>query len=100
MDSRPLLFFTVADRSYFAIIKKEIHQAAIDANFTNYKVGEIDIIVAELVSNLIKHAKGGFLLVKLLENDGMEIISIDNGPGIQDVSRMVQDGVSTKNTLG
>ena len=95
------MFFTVADRSYFSIIKRDIHQAAVAANFTDYKVAEIDIIVAELVTNLVKHAKGGNLLVKILNDEAaIEIISLDNGPGMLDVSRMMQDGVSTKNTLG
>lgn len=91
------------DRSYFSILKKEIHVLAISAGFSDRKVGEIDIIVAEIVSNLVKHAGGGQLLVKLIEEDtiqGIEIISIDNGQGMTDVSRMVADGVSTKNTLG
>ena len=95
--------FKVTDRSYFAIIKKDIHALAISSNFDAKKVGEIDIIIAEMVTNLVKHAGGGQILVKLLmENglQGMEIISIDNGPGMTDVSRMVADGVSTKNTLG
>lgn len=91
------------DRSYFAILKKEVHLLAIAAGFSEKKVGEIDIIIAELVTNLVKHAGGGNVLVKLVEEDGLqgiEIISIDNGPGMVDVTRMVADGVSTKNTLG
>ena len=43
------------------------------------------------------------MLVKLVEENGLqgiEIISIDQGRGMTDVSRMVADGVSTKNTLG
>lgn len=95
--------FKAHDRSYFAILKKEIHALAVSAGFGETKVGEIDIIVAEMVTNLVKHAGGGDLLVKLVEdngNQGIEIISIDNGPGIADISRMAADGVSTKNTLG
>jgi len=91
------------DRSYFAIIKKEVHVLAVSAGFNENRIGEIDIIVAEMVSNLVKHAGGGQLLVKLVHESGMqgiEIISLDNGPGMVDVSRMVADGVSTKNTLG
>lgn len=97
------LCFTVADRSYFALLKKEIHVLAVKAGFSETKVGEIDIIVAELVSNLIKHANGGRLLVKLVKQqniDGIEIISIDNGDGIADVNKMMADGMSTTNTLG
>ena len=103
MVNRTHVAFKVADRSYFAILKKEIHALAVSANFTESKVGEIDIIIAEIVTNLVKHAGEGQVLVKLVEEDGLqgiEIISIDSGPGMTDVTRMVADGVSTKNTLG
>ena len=46
--------------------------------FSEKKVAEIDIIIAELASNLVKHGGGGSLLVKpVYENGiaGMEIIS-------------------------
>jgi anti-sigma regulatory factor (Ser/Thr protein kinase) len=97
------LCFTVADRSYFALLKKDIHALTIKAGFSQNKAGEVDIIVAELVSNLIKHGNGGKLLVKLIKEqgiDGIELISIDDGIGIGDVNRMIADGVSTTNTLG
>ena len=95
--------FTVADRSYFSLLKKEIHALASAAGFSENKVGEIDIIVAEIVSNLIKHAGGGKLLAKLVKEDdidGIELVSIDSGEGMGDVNRMMLDGISTKNSLG
>src|SRR5688572_2915780 len=101
MVSRTHVAFKADDRSYFAILKKDIHALAVGASFTDAKVGELDIIVAEMVSNLVKHAGGGQVWVKLIEDDGMqgiELISVDNGPGMTDISRMVADGVSTKNT--
>ncbi|RYY90883.1 MAG: serine/threonine protein kinase [Chitinophagaceae bacterium] len=89
------------DRSYFALLKKEIRQRAQALQFSEQRAGELDIIVAELVSNLVKHASGGQLLVKSLEHEiGIEIIGLDNGRGMSDVARMMADGVSTKNTLG
>ncbi len=103
MVSRTHVVFKADDRSYFAILKKDIHALAVGASFTAAKVGELDIIVAEVVSNLVKHAGGGQVWVKLIEENGLqgiELISIDNGPGMTDVTRMVADGVSTKNTLG
>jgi anti-sigma regulatory factor (Ser/Thr protein kinase) len=103
MVSRTHVSFKADDRSYFAILKKDIHALAVAASFSEAKVGELDIVVAEVVSNLVKHAGGGQLLVKLIEESGVqgiELISIDNGPGMTDVSRMVADGISTKNTLG
>src|SRR5688572_557698 len=103
MVNRTHVALKADDRSYFAILKKEIHNLAASAGFTETKLGELDIIVAEMVTNLVKHAGGGQVLVKLVEtngNQGIELISIDNGPGMTDVTRMVADGVSTKNTLG
>src|SRR6476659_4969935 len=75
MVNRTHFVFKADDRSYFAILKKDIHALALQGNFNERKVGEIDIIVSEMISNF-------------------------EGPGMIDVSRMVTDGVSTKNTLG
>ncbi|WP_121353646.1 ATP-binding SpoIIE family protein phosphatase [Flavisolibacter nicotianae] len=97
------LRLNAADRSYFAILKKEIHALAASAGFGLKRLAEIDIVVAEIVSNLSKHAIGGEVLVKLIEEKGLqgiEIISIDNGPGINDLKNMMVDGASSKNTLG
>jgi anti-sigma regulatory factor (Ser/Thr protein kinase) len=103
MVNRTHVSFKAADRSYFAILKRQIHSLALQANFSPSKIGEIDIIVAELVSNMVKHANGGEVLVKLIEEEGiqgLEMIGFDLGPGISDIPRMMTDGVSTKNTLG
>jgi len=95
--------YNASDRSYFAILKKEIHALALSAGFNEKKLAEIDIIVAEIVSNLAKHTTGGEVFAKLIELkkiQGLEIIAVDKGPGMSDVKTMMQDGTSTKNTLG
>ena len=76
---------------------------ATGAGFNENKVGEIDIIVAEIVSNLVKHGGGGKLLVKLVCQDnieGIELISIDDGEGMADITKMLADGMSTKKYFG
>lgn len=93
----------IEDRSYVAFVKREIHERAVQEKFKESKVGEIDIIVAELTSNLIKHAGGGELLYRLScegERNVFELVCLDNGTGMTDVARMMRDGVSTTNTLG
>lgn len=95
--------FTVADRSYLALIKKDIHILAQQIDVSTQRLAEIDIIVAELTSNLIKYGQEGQLLVKIIieeQRSGIELLSIDKGPGMSDVSRMMEDGVSTGKTLG
>jgi len=95
--------YDAADRSYYALIKKEVHNLALAAQFSEKRIAELDIIVAELTSNLHKHADNGELLIGHLkdgEQEYIELISIDNGPGMSDVPRMMTDGYSTTNTMG
>jgi len=95
--------FAANDRSYFSLIKKEIHRMSAEAGMPAKRVSEIDLIVAEMTSNLFKYSDDGEILAGLFLNDGapyLEVICIDNGPGIINLSKMMQDGVSTTSTLG
>lgn len=99
-------FFTrykVEDRSYVAFIKREIHLKAVASKFSETDIGKIDIIVSEITSNLLKHAKDGEVLYRFTsfaDSPVFEILSVDKGPGISDTSKAMRDGVSTTNTLG
>lgn len=95
--------FTADDRSYFSLIKKEIHRIANEGGIAPARLNALDLIVAEMTSNLFKYSDDGELLMGIFPNGGnpyVELISIDNGPGMINPSRMMQDGVSTSNTLG
>jgi anti-sigma regulatory factor (Ser/Thr protein kinase) len=95
--------FKADDRSYFSLIKKEIHRIATEAGMAVSRINQLDLIVAEMTSNLFKYSDDGELLVGVFPNSGnpyIEIISLDNGPGMLNPGRMMQDGVSTTNTLG
>ncbi len=96
--------FKMEERSYVSYIKREIHNRIARANFTSSQAGEIDIIVSELTSNIIKHAGRGELLLRVQNLDRRtslcEIITIDSGPGMADTTRMLKDGISTTQTLG
>jgi anti-sigma regulatory factor (Ser/Thr protein kinase) len=95
--------FTADDRSYFSLIKKEIHRKATEAGIKEAKINALDLIVAEMTSNLFKYSNDGELLLGVFANGGspyIELISIDNGPGMMNPAKMMQDGISTTNTLG
>jgi anti-sigma regulatory factor (Ser/Thr protein kinase) len=96
--------YRIQERSYVAYVKREIHRELLQAKFGEVRVAEIDIIVSELASNLVKHANGGEFLYRIYEVDdkdsAFEIVCIDNGSGIADLGRMMKDGVSTTKTLG
>ena len=95
--------FAADDRSYFSLIKKEIHRIATKGGINAARINELDLIVAEMTSNLFKYSDDGELLMGVFANGGspyVELISIDNGPGMINPTKMMQDGISTTNTLG
>lgn len=78
-------------------------EAAKRAGFNEEDAYRTGLVATELATNLVKHAKRGELLIRPLitGNDGaLEIISIDRGPGMADVSASLADGHSTVGTAG
>jgi anti-sigma regulatory factor (Ser/Thr protein kinase) len=64
---------------------------------------KIALVAVELATNLVKHAGGGRLVFTPMDiggRIGLQIESIDQGPGIEDVERVVADGVSSAGSLG
>lgn len=103
MDNATHISYNAEDRSYFSLLKKDINKKATDAGFGPRKLSELDIIVAEMTSNLLKHAEKGELLMCITgesEHQYIELICMDSGPGISDPAKMMLDGVSTTSTSG
>lgn len=93
----------IEERSIISYAKREIHLELVRAAFSERKVAEIDLIVSEMTSNVMKHAGGGELLYRNSdegEHSKFEVICIDKGPGMADPIRMMKDGFSTTGTLG
>lgn len=102
MDDFLFQSYKIEERSYVAFIKREIHNL-VAPHFTKTRAAEIDIIISELTSNLVKHAGKGELLYRIYDEKGekaFEALCVDHGPGIRDVNQAMKDGVSTRNTLG
>lgn len=101
MDNTLFQTYTIEERSYVAFIKREIHNL-VKQHFIETRTGEVDIVVSEICSNLIKYAARGELLYRIAEENNepvFEIIGIDNGPGMN-IQHSIKDGISSKNTLG
>src|SRR5579863_1119319 len=66
-------------------------------------VSNAAIVASELASNLWKHAQRGELHIAPLSSRGeagIEILSLDRGPGISNLSECLEDGHSTAGTAG
>lgn len=57
----------------------------------------IGILVTELATNLVKHTKGGQILIGAID-ETLSVISLDKGPGFGDFA--LRDGFSTRGTQG
>jgi len=71
--------------------------------FPRPRADELAISVTEAASNLHKHARQGSLLLRIGRDGGMpgiELVTIDAGPGLRDTSTAMRDGHSTSGTLG
>ncbi len=65
--------------------------------------GKVSIAATELANNLLRHAGTGELLIQALgadESAVIELLAIDRGPGMSDISRCMADGYSTAGTPG
>jgi len=103
MANEPHRLISLPNRTYQAVARSEIKRIAGAVGFDAKRMAELEIIIAEITSNIVKHTtSGGELLIKVLQDDrdGLEIIAIDNGPGVSNIAKMLEDGVSSTNTLG
>ena len=103
MVEQPHTKYILPDRTYQGLVRSELKRLAELAGFTGHRLGEAEIVIAELTSNLVKHAaKGGNILARLITRPaaGIEFISIDTGPGMNKPALMMEDGISTSQTLG
>jgi anti-sigma regulatory factor (Ser/Thr protein kinase) len=71
--------------------------------FDEVRCGEFALLITEVTRNVLSHAKSGQAILMGLKNSHgsiARILALDNGPGISDVSRAMNDGFSTGGTLG
>lgn len=74
--------------------------------FDETRAGQVALIVSELATNLARHARQGEILIRPLSDGsdrppgGLEVLALDRGPGIADLSGSRRDGFSTGGTLG
>jgi anti-sigma regulatory factor (Ser/Thr protein kinase) len=71
--------------------------------FPATRTDQVALAVSEAASNLHKHARQGALLLSVSRDSpepGIELVTIDAGPGFGNVPAAMRDGHSTAGTLG
>lgn len=67
------------------------------------RTAQLELVVTEVATNIAKHASEGWILLRSLQFDsnvGVEVVALDSGPGIANVSLQMEDGHSTTGTYG
>jgi anti-sigma regulatory factor (Ser/Thr protein kinase) len=84
---------------------RRVGQKLADAlGFNEVQTGRLAIVITEAATNILKHAGEGTLYIMRAQSGagmaGIDVLGVDNGPGIADLAFSLQDGVSTAGTAG
>jgi anti-sigma regulatory factor (Ser/Thr protein kinase) len=92
----------VMERSSVGEARRAAMTVAHGLGFGERRRSDIGIVVTELSNNLLAHAGKGEVLICPVQagTDWLDILTVDQGPGIPDVARAFEDGVSTGGTAG
>lgn len=78
-------------------------EKAKELGFGTVDQARIATAISELARNIYLYAGTGkvyFETVDHLDKKGLKIVAVDEGPGIRDLSQVMQDGYSTSGGLG
>jgi len=83
--------------------RKAGHQLALDLGFSLTDVTMIATAISEIARNITSYAGRGAVRVWVADRDGRKALVVraeDQGPGIADIDRAMEDGYSTGRGLG
>jgi anti-sigma regulatory factor (Ser/Thr protein kinase) len=98
--------FPIDDPSRAAEVRRAARKIAEREGLAEDACANAEIVAAEIASNLVKHAKlgevhiSGLSTLSASSKAGIEILSIDKGPGMSSMRQCIQDGFSSAGTAG
>ena len=92
----------VQEKTHVALARRVALEAARRAGLPQSDVGSVGVVVTEAATNLIKHAGGGEIVIRVLRDSdsAVEILALDRGKGIVNLTQCSQDGYSTAGSPG
>jgi anti-sigma regulatory factor (Ser/Thr protein kinase) len=102
---QPSVRITVEEQSQIAQARRSAVEIAGRIGFNETWVGQVAIIATEVCTNLLKHARGGEILLRVTEDNGaplagLELLALDKGPGMRDLGKCLADGYTTGSSPG
>ncbi|AKJ27405.1 ATP-binding protein [Caldimonas brevitalea] len=103
-SGRPHVAFEVHESTQVGAVRRAAVQLAESLGFDEVAAGRVALVATELGTNLVRHAQRGRLLLGTVAGDegepSVELLSLDHGPGLGNVSNCLTDGYSTGGTPG
>jgi anti-sigma regulatory factor (Ser/Thr protein kinase) len=98
------MMVALGDRSGVGEARQRAAQLARALDFDSNAAGQLALAATEAASNVLKHAGSGKLLLRALgvngKAAGIEVITLDQGPGMASVAESMRDGHSTAGSPG
>jgi serine/threonine-protein kinase RsbT len=94
---------TIASSDDVVRVRQMVRDAAVELGFSIVDQTKIVTAASELARNTFIYGGGGKVRLELLENgtrQGLRLVFEDEGPGIADIDRALQDGYTSGNGLG
>ena len=95
--------YKVGEASQVAAVRRAASDMASQLGFGDTGVGQMAIVATEAATNILKHAERGEILLRPIQwgtAQGIELLAIDQGPGMGNVAVSMADGTSTTGTYG
>ncbi|GAA2779515.1 SpoIIE family protein phosphatase [Streptomyces rameus] len=92
-----------SDIALAAAARRQAAQLARGICLPEERVARVELCVTEMATNLLKYADDGSLALRVVRAGGhpaVECLSLDSGPGIDDVHGALRDGTSASGSLG
>ena len=100
-DERRIVLFDHSDKEQVILTARYL---TAEAGFDETHQHLIATAASELATNIVKYANKGEVILKIIQRDrqvGIQMIARDDGPGIKNIEKVMQDNFSTsKDSLG
>lgn len=97
------LVFPIIDSMDNAVAISATRRLCADIGFSESDQFLVATVVSELATNILHYAGQGEVRIRALDcfsRQGVEVLAVDNGPGIDDIEKALSDNYSTGGTLG
>lgn len=102
-EAREEVHLTIANDADIVAARQMGRRLATRSGCTSTELTEVATAISELARNIVNYAGAGRMSMRRMvesHRTGLRIVASDDGPGIDDVDRAMEDGFTTGSGLG